>query len=676
MHKNLLYVKWSFYHRSALLLCFFALPCFLFAQKDTIKKLKEVTVSGSNLPKIQTITPSQQITSNDFDRYSALNVADAIRDFAGVNIKDYGGIGGLKTVSIRGFSANHTAILYDGIEINDVENGQIDLSKLNLNGIQQITLYNGQPDDILAPARSFASASIISIKTLKPSLTADKPYQILAGVKAGSWGLINPYLQWQQRINDKWSFVINSYSENANGQYKYNTNINGPYATLTRSGTAVSDQQVDGALYWTKNDSNKFSLHINYYNSDRGLPAAILNTNPTSFQRLWNKDVFLQSGYEYTWSNGLHLLLNTKLSQYFTRYRDPAFLNNAGGQDDRYTQREFYQSAALSYRILSNWEVSYATDISFSNLGAYSPDGDIQDYAFPSRFTLLNVLASNFTTGKWIFQGSLLNTDVTEQVKVGKPTPKETALSPTLMAMFKPFKNKDLRLRAFYKDIFREPTFDEQYYFSLYGSRDLKPEFAKQYDLGVTYRKNIDKFIDYISITADGYYNTIINKIVIIPGRSEAQYSIINLGKVRIEGTDISIKTQTRKMDGWRAVMAFNYTYQYAVEADLGTYYLEQIPYTPKNTLAINAGVEYNQMGLYFNQIVSSSRYFLRQSTINNYLDGYAVSDLSYVYKFSAYGYPFTFSAHINNLFNESYEIVQSFPMPGRSFICSLQIKI
>ncbi|WP_259070175.1 TonB-dependent receptor plug domain-containing protein [Mucilaginibacter sp. X4EP1] len=676
MHKVLPYVKRYIYRLSVLLVCFFALPCLVFAQTDTTKKLKEVKVNGSNLPKIQTITPSQQITANDFDRYSALNVADAIRDFSGVNIKDYGGIGGLKTVSIRGFSANHTAILYDGVEINDDENGQIDLSKLNLSGIQQITLYNAQPDDILAPARSFASASIISIKTLKPSLTADKPYQILAGVKAGSFGLINPYLQWQQRINDKWSFIVNSYLENANGHYKYKTNINGPDTTLTRNNTAVRDQQVDGALYWTKNDSNKFNLHINYYNSDRGLPAAILNTNPTSYQRLWNKDFFLQSSYEYTWNNGLHLLLNTKLSQYITRYRDPSYLNDQGGLDDSYTQREFYQSAALDYHIFSNWEVSYATDVSFSNLGAYSPDGPIYKYAFPSRFTLLNMLASNFTIGKWRFQGDLLNTYVNEQVKFGKPTPQETVLSPTLMALFKPFKTQDLQFRAFYKDIFREPTFDEQYYFTLDGSRDLKPEFAKQYDLGVTYRKSIDKFIDYVAFTVDGYYNTITNKIVVEPNQNIALSTIINLGKVRIEGTDIGIKTQTRKTNGWRGVMALNYTYQYAVDVDLGPYYLQQIPYTPKNTLAVNAGIEYNQMGLYFNQVVSSSRYFLGQSIPENYVDGYAVSDLSYVYKFSAYGYPFAFSAHADNLFNENYVIVRSFPMPGRSFICSLQIKI
>src|ERR1700761_2208719 len=203
------------------------LPSIVFGQKDTTKKfkdttnkLREVNISSSKAP-LETIIPSQVITAADFDRYSAFNVADAIRDFSGVIIKDYGGIGGLKTVSVRGLGANHTAVTYDGVQINDSETGQVDLSKLNLNNVQQIALYNGQPPNICLPARAFASASILSISTVKPKLNSLKPYQITAGIKSGSFGLVNPYVQWQQRLSNNWAFIINSYTENANGKYNY-----------------------------------------------------------------------------------------------------------------------------------------------------------------------------------------------------------------------------------------------------------------------------------------------------------------------------------------------------------------------------------------------------------------------------------------------------------------------
>ncbi|WP_454802621.1 TonB-dependent receptor [Mucilaginibacter phyllosphaerae] len=156
------------------------------AQTDSTKHLKEVPVTAIPAPKVQSITPSQQLTRKDFARYSAFNVADAVRNFAGVNVKDYGGIGGLKTISVRSLGTNHTAVLFDGVQINDAQTGQIDLSKFNPNNVEEITLYNGQPDNLLQPARAFASASVLSIKTIRPGLTPGKPYQIQAGVKGGA----------------------------------------------------------------------------------------------------------------------------------------------------------------------------------------------------------------------------------------------------------------------------------------------------------------------------------------------------------------------------------------------------------------------------------------------------------------------------------------------------------
>lgn len=574
---------------------------------------------------------------------------------------------------MRSLGADHLAVLYDGVQINDAQNGQIDLGRLNLDNVQSITLYNGQPPEICLPARSFASASVLSIITIHPNLTAAKPYQILFGIKGGSFGLINPYLQWQQRLSDKWSFIINSYWEQANGQYKYRVKGDGSDTSSTRTNADIKAQEADGALYYTKSDSDKFNLHVNFYNSDRGLPGAVVFYNPVSNQRVWNRDIFLQSGYERLWKSSLHMLLNAKLSQDYTRYIDPDFLNGQGGLDERYNQREFYLSGALSYHLLSNWEISYANDIAFTSL-----DATLYNYADPGRFTLLNVLASNFKTGKWRFEGNLLHTYVSEWVKLGVATPSRAIFSPTIMATYQPFNTPDLQLRTFYKDIFREPTFDEQYYFATNGSRGIKPEFAKQYDAGITYRKALNSFLDYITLTVDGYYNNVTNKIVALPNQNPAILTILNLGKVDITGVDAGLKTQTKTVNGWNGSLSVNYTYQSAIDVTdpTSSFYKEQIPYTPKNTLALNGGVDYKRLGLYYNEVLSSSRYYLSENLPENLVDGYSVSDVSLIYKFTAGKSPAVLSAHVDNLFNENYVIVRSFPMPGRSFLLSFQMKI
>src|SRR6202012_6101124 len=126
---------------------------------------------------------------------------------------------------------------------------------------------------------------------------------------------------------------------------------------------------------------------------------------------------FVQGDYVHTWNNGLQLLLNTKLSREYTRYRDPNYPNNNGGLDERYTQREFYQSAALAYLITSNWKVSYSADVAVATVGAASPNNSLGNYPSPSRFTLQEVLATKLTAGRWRFEGDILHSYIDEWVQ-------------------------------------------------------------------------------------------------------------------------------------------------------------------------------------------------------------------------------------------------------------------
>ena len=78
-----------------------------------------------------------------------LSVADALRDFSGVTIKDYGGLGGLKTVVVRSLGANHTGVFIDGAPVSDAATGQIDLSRIPLEELETIELYIGQGQCIM-----------------------------------------------------------------------------------------------------------------------------------------------------------------------------------------------------------------------------------------------------------------------------------------------------------------------------------------------------------------------------------------------------------------------------------------------------------------------------------------------------------------------------------------------
>lgn len=653
---------------AAVLFCLI-LPLSAFAQSDTTKKLKEVNVNTDAIPVTPVIVLSQSISSNDFIHYNAFNVADAIRDFSGVIIKDYGGVGGLKTVSVRGLSANHTSVFFDGIQINDAENGQVDLGRLNLSNISKISLYSGQPPVLLQTARAFAAASVLSVEPIKPELTASKTYQVTAGLKTGSFGLVNPYLVWQQRINDKWAFTLNGFTDNANGKYKYTVDYGAQTVNRTRIGTNVAAQQIDGALYFN-NDNSHFNLRVDYYNADRGVPGAdIYYTDPPTGQRLYNRDLFLQGYYQYNWKNGLQLLVNSKFAQNQLHYFDPQFSNSAGFLDQHFSQREYYQSAAISYPIKSNWEVSYASDFALNNMNA-----DLGTFKYPTRLTLLNVIATKLTLGNTILQGSLLNTDVGESVKTGTSTPHRNKFSPTIMATIKPFSDQNFNIRAFYKSIFRLPTFDDQYY-GFVSNPNLKPELVDEYDLGAAYTKSLSGVFDYVTLTADGYYNKVTNMIVFMPAAAPGPAQ--NYGKVDIEGLDVSLKTQARFATS-KVSLSANYSYQNAenvTDPALSTY-LNQMPYIPKNTLAINAGLNKGRFGIYYNQTILSTRFYTGNNTPDDALPPYAIGDGSVVYRGLVNHFPVMLSAEINNVFNKNYVVVRSYPMPGRSYRFTFQITI
>lgn len=96
----------------------------------------------------------------------------------------------------------------------------------------------------------------------------------------------------------------------------------------------------------------------------------------------------------------------------------------------------------------------------------------------------------------------------------------------------KPCTDGQLYLRASYKDIFRVATFSENY-FDRMGSRDLRPEKAQQYNIGITYQNNFTSWLPAISLTLDGYYNKVKDKIVAMPYNMFI-WNMVNLGKVEI----------------------------------------------------------------------------------------------------------------------------------------------
>src|ERR1700733_8250886 len=147
----------------------FVMPgAFLFAQNksDSGKVLQKVTVTGERKQNpFAAITPVQVLNHEALLQINAENIADAAKYFSGVLIKDYGGVGGLKTISVRSLGGLNTGLMYDGITVADAQTGQVDLSKFSATFLQQMDLYQSNPKQLPLPARAFASGSILAISS-------------------------------------------------------------------------------------------------------------------------------------------------------------------------------------------------------------------------------------------------------------------------------------------------------------------------------------------------------------------------------------------------------------------------------------------------------------------------------------------------------------------------------
>ena len=118
----------------------------------------------------------------------------------------------------------------------------------------------------------------------------------------------------------------------------------------------------------------------------------------------------------------------------------------------------------------------------------------------------------------------MLGTFVVEKVRNNVKAPDKSEFSPALIIGYKPFDNHDFNLRAFYKRIFRLPTFNDLYYAQI-GFSQLKPEFTDQFNIGGSYQKAFKSgWIDWVSVQADAYYAAITDKIIAAPTGSSFRW--------------------------------------------------------------------------------------------------------------------------------------------------------
>jgi outer membrane cobalamin receptor len=637
-------------------------------EKTKVDTLQEVIVTEKRRANtVRIAQPLQVVSKEEIAAYGYGGVADAVRRFSGVAVKDYGGIGGLKTVSIRGFDPNHTAVSYDGVVVGNTQAGQVDISRFSLENIGELSLSIGQESDIFQSARMLSAAGVLNLKTEQPDFLSGSKEALRAKIATASFGIVNPSLRYARKLGKRSAFWVDATYLRADGTYPFRLK-NGNITTKEKRYNSDVESYFSEANYlYQRNDSNDFRLKVYYFNSERGLPGNVILYNSDNKERLWDKNFFTQA----EWQNKLSPLFSLKAQAKYTysrsKYRDENQRYETGEQTDKHRQNEMYTSVALLAAFSRSLSASVSADVAVNTLKS-----DIPDALDPTRYTTWGAVAAKYTATYLTLTGNLLATYISESSDKSEVAADRHKLSPSLAMVLSPWRDVNLNFRFLYKSTYRNPTFNDLYYLRV-GNRNLQPESADEYNLGITWSGALS-FVKYCRITADAYRNNVKNKIVALP--TTYVWKMINMGKVRIEGIDVTGAAEIPLTEKISLNLSGGYTFQKAVDVTDPTSktYKNQIPYSPKHSYNGGILVATPLCNVAYTFIGVSRRYVLPQNTEANMVNGYTEHSLSAHKEFTYAGCNLRLQGELINFTDEQYDVIKYYPMPGRSFRLSLTI--
>ena len=660
--------------------------------QDTSTTLEGVEVVSRHT--FSDVIPSQTLNAKQLERLNSLNVADALRYFSGLQVKDYGGVGGIKTVNIRSMGSQHLGVYYDGIELGNAQNGQIDLGQFSLDNVEAVTLYNGQKSSLMQTASDYGNAGSIYIRTRIPHFTMGKKDNFRAKVKYGSSNMLLLSAVYERKFTDKLNLSVTLGTLTSDGKYKFRymrKNTDGTVAydtTAIRQNGDVQTFRIEGNLNGLlQRGSWNFKAYT--YQSNRGIPGAIVNNVWRREERQVDSNTFFQGSWQQDVTDVYSFRVLGKYANYYTHYQNRD--TTVKMVDNRYRQQEAYVSTTHSLQLLSWLAASMAYDLRWSTLSS-----DVYTWE-PDRWDNMLSLAVAVNLKRFSAQGSLLYNhvrdkgDATHGEKDGSMVSyvavsmQARNLTPALFLNYYLLRDKSLSLRGYIKSSFRMPTFNDLYYAEV-GNSLLRPEKATQYDIGVRYTPTSRRLADgqydvrrlMVSAQADFYFNNVTDKIIAYPKGQQFRWTMFNLGRVHITGLDLETSASYAFTQNLRASLRLQYTWQKAIDVtnEQTSYYRHQIPYIPKHSGSAIFNFDWKDLSFNYSFIYTGERYSQQENIAYNHLEPWYTSDISLAYRFKVRKCDVRATFEVNNLFAQDYDVILNYPMPRRSYAVAIDIKL
>lgn len=601
---------------------------------DTIAVLPSVLVKGTPLRLAAADARTERWDSARLDPFQSLNMADLLSRQSNVYVKSYGQSASA-TTSMRGGSAGHTVVLWNGLSLQSPMLGQLDFSLLPAFLTDEIELHYG------GNSAHWGSGAIAGVIALGNTPYWDTPDAVALRATGGSFGFQD--FQIKARIRrGSWLAQSRIFFRRANNDFTYRIQPGLPLKSQVHS--AMEQSGFLQELYWRPRPNQQLALHLWTQYHFREIPPTTVQNRSEATQ----EDGFLRLALHWK-SVGKRSVAQARAAWFRERldFRDPLILLQSSSH---------FHTAMLETEIalhlLPNWRL--LTGISSNWTQAHTPA-----YSTPPRqYRIAPFVSSSLYAGPL-----LLHLHLRQEITDGRPLPLVPALDGRVS--LRPWLNLSARISR----NFRLPTFNDLYW-QPGGNPDLLPESGWSTELGCR-----AEVADSWSVSLTAFSRRIDNWILwsLQPGNS--LWSAYNLSKVWSRGIEqrfsrqvkIGTHSQIRLSGGYDFVRSTNEIAIQNPRMEAG----RQLLYTPVHQAFASGSVLFKNWNIQYGHTFTGAV----ESVNAGALPGYTVGNFSCAARLDFQNIRASVFAQIHNVWNVNYRVIERRPMPGRHFQLGAQLQ-
>ena len=592
------------------------------AQQDTIVKLKEVVVSDAYLKsfsKSQTVL----VLNDSVIKKNASSLTTLLNYNATVYFKE-NGLGMVSSPSFRGTTAQQTAVIWNGININSQLNGQTDFNTITTKDFENITVRAGGGSAI------YGSSAIGGSIHLNNELTFKNQFQNELFLSYGSFDTFGANYKVNV-ANEKTTTQLSISRNSSDNDYEYldtknQKNENGQFQNTS----------INASFGYKINAFNSLRFYSQVYDGERHFSIFNATESRTKYRDFNTRNLLEWQAKRDAFDSNLKIAFLTEAYKYF---------GNIDLQHFTFGKvNTFLARYALSY----HWKnkMTWQTIIDFNeNKGSGSSISEATRSVFSG--SLLFTHAINTKLGYELS----LRKEVTSSYK-----------SPLLFSVgthFSPVSFYSLKLN--FSRNFRMPTYNDLYWEQL-GNPNLKSESAYQGEIS-----NVFTFKKW-SFTSTVYHSKISDMIRWIP-KGSGIFNPENTAKVTVIGFESGLQWATNI---GQHQFKCNANYGYSKSEDEATN--KQLVYVPFHKMTAGLAYSFRRFSAVYQYLYNGKVFTQSDNNPHQIVDWYVVSNIDVAYRLGT-AVNYTLGFKVLNLTNEKYQSVENRPLPGRNFNLYLTFK-